>query len=138
MTDGDTVKAAKVTPTSDASSSKALSKDKDGTPIRLGDYVMFFGKDNEKLRGIVRWIGTNKSVQPDGTPVVGIEAVSYNQIMCYACMIQSFCWSEIFVFSKYSLLLESFAICVVLCTYVYVCCLNKINVHMYNKMLWHN
>lgn len=79
LTDGDAVKAAKVTPTSDASSSKAPSKDKDGAHIRLGHYVMFFDKNNEKLRGIVRWIGTNKSVQSDGTPIVGIEAVSYNQ-----------------------------------------------------------
>ena len=78
LTDSDIVKAAKVTPTSGVSALIALSKDKDGTPIRLGDYVMFYDKNNEKLRGIVRWIGSNKSVQPDGTPIVGIEAVSYS------------------------------------------------------------
>ena len=78
LTDSDIVKAAKVTSTSGVSALIALSKDKDGTPIRLGDCVMFYDKNNEKLRGIVRWIGTNKSVQPDGTPIVGIEAVSYS------------------------------------------------------------
>ena len=86
LTDGDTVKAAKVTPTSGVSASKAPPKDKDGNPIRLGDYVIFYNKHNDKLRGIVRWIGSNESVQPDGTPIVGIESVSYNQLIAYLCV----------------------------------------------------
>ena len=108
LTDSNTVKAAKVTPTSDKSALKALPKDKDGTPIGLGDYVMFNDKNNEKLRGIVRWIGSNKSVQPDGTPIVGIEAVSYSQIATYTCMLQSFYGKRIFVNMLF--LLESFAV----------------------------
>ena len=118
LTDSDTVKAAKVTPTSDKSALKALSKDKDGTPIRLGDYVMFYDKNNEKLRGIVRWIGTNKSVQPDNTPIVGIEAVSYSQIATYAYVLQSFYGKKIFV--NILFLLESFA--VYISTYVVHIC----------------
>ena len=74
LTDGDTVKAARVTPSSDPL--KPSSKDGDGAPIRLGDHVKFYDNFNKRQRGIVRWIGSNKSVQPDGTPIVGIEAVS--------------------------------------------------------------
>ena len=76
LTDGDTVKAATVTQTSAPSTLKPASTDKDGVPIRLGDYVTFFDNVNTRHRGVVRWIGTNKSFQPDGTPIVGIEAVS--------------------------------------------------------------
>ena len=73
LTDVSTVEAAKVTPTSNSSE---LTKYRDGVPIRLGDYVVFYNKFNLKQRGIVRWLGTNKTIRPDGTPIVGIEAVS--------------------------------------------------------------
>ena len=76
LTDVSTVKAAKVIPASNSSELKSVTKDRDGVPIRLGDYVMFYNKFNIKQRGIVRWLGTNKAFQPDGTPIVGIEAVS--------------------------------------------------------------
>ena len=76
LSDGDTVKAAAVTPTSDPSLLKSVSKDGDGVPVRLGDYVTFYDKMDIRHRGVVRWIGTNKSLLPDGTPIVGIEAVS--------------------------------------------------------------
>ena len=76
LTDHDAVKAATVTPTSDPSLLKPVSKDGDGVPISIGDYVTFYDKMNIRHRGVVRWIGTNKSFQPDGTPIVGIEAVS--------------------------------------------------------------
>ena len=83
LTDGDTIEAATVTPTSAPSVVKSVSTDKDGVPIRLGDYVTFYDKMNTKHRGVVRWIGTNKSFLPDGTPIVGIEVVS-------ACTLQNF------------------------------------------------
>ena len=76
LTDGSTVETAKVTPASNSSELKSVTKDRDGVPIRLGDFVMFYNKFNQKQRGIVRWLGTNKTFQPDGTPIVGIEAVS--------------------------------------------------------------
>ena len=82
LTDGDTVKAATVTPTFDLSL-KPMSTDVDGVPIRLGDYVTFYDKMFAKHRGVVRWIGTNKSFQPDGTPIVGIDAVSDTQVIVY-------------------------------------------------------
>ena len=62
--------------TAPASNSSELIKYRDGVPIRLGDYVMFYNYLNIKQWGIVRWLGTNKTIQPDGTPIVGIEAVS--------------------------------------------------------------
>ena len=73
LTDADTVKAATVTPTSKPF---PVSKDGYGVPIRSGDYVTFYNKMNIRHRGVVRWIGTDKSFQPDGTLIVGIEAVS--------------------------------------------------------------
>ena len=45
-------------------------------PVRIGDRVTFGDKHGHKHRGHVRWIGTDKSVLPDGTTIVGIEAVS--------------------------------------------------------------
>jgi len=48
----------------------------DGLPVRLGDFVTFFDKDNQKLMGIVRWTGNDKSLCQDGTAIIGIEAVS--------------------------------------------------------------
>ena len=83
LTDGDTVKAARVTPTSEPSVVKSVSKDSRGDPIRLGDYVRFYNKFNMKQKGIVRWIGNNKSLLPDGTPIIGIEAVSDIQIIAH-------------------------------------------------------
>ena len=73
LTDVSTVETAKVT---SASNSSELTKYRDGVPIRLGDYVVFYNKFNIKQQGIVRWLGTNKAFQPDGTLIVGIEAVS--------------------------------------------------------------
>ena len=83
LTDGDTVKAAKVTPKSDPSVVKSMPTDKDGVPIRLGDYVKFYDKLFAKHRGVVRWIGTNKTFLPDGTPIVGIEVVSNIQLIMH-------------------------------------------------------
>jgi len=45
-------------------------------PIRVCDHVTFSDKHGHKYGGLVRWIGTDKSVLPDGTTIVGIEAVS--------------------------------------------------------------
>ena len=68
----------------DPSSLKPVSKDGDGVPIRLGDHVKFYDKFVIRHRGVVRWIGTNKALLPDGTRIVGIEAVSDIQnIVCY-------------------------------------------------------
>ena len=75
-TDGDTVQVATVIPISDPSTLKPASTDVDGVPIRLGDIVRFYDKVNTIHRGIIRWIGTNESLLPDGTLIVGIEAVS--------------------------------------------------------------
>ena len=88
LTDGDTVKAATVTPTSNPPLLKPVLKDGAGVPINIGDYVTFYDKMSKRHRGIIRWIGTNPS-QPDGTPIVdntpivGIEVVSDIQtILC--------------------------------------------------------
>ena len=78
LTDGNTFKAAKVTPTYDSSEIKSAVTDKNGNPVRLEDCVIFYNKFNKKHRGTVRWIGNNKAIQPDRIPIIGIEAVSYN------------------------------------------------------------
>ena len=44
--------------------------------IRICDYVTFSDIHSHKHVGIVRWIGTDKSVLPDGTVIVGMETVS--------------------------------------------------------------
>jgi len=44
--------------------------------VRICDYVMFSDVHGHKHRGLVRWIGTDISLNPDGTSIVGIEAVS--------------------------------------------------------------
>ena len=45
-------------------------------PVRTDDYVTFSDKHGYRHRGLVRWIGTDKSLLSDGTTIVGIEAVS--------------------------------------------------------------
>jgi len=45
-------------------------------PIRADDHVTFSDVHGQKHRGLVRWIGTDKSVLPDGGDIVGIEPVS--------------------------------------------------------------
>jgi len=45
-------------------------------PVRICDYVTFSDKHGHQHRGLVRWIGTDKSILPDGTIIVGIESVS--------------------------------------------------------------
>ena len=54
----------------------SMLKDSHGNPIRLGDIVTFYDEFNMKPKGIVRWIGINRSLLPEGTPIVGIEVVS--------------------------------------------------------------
>jgi len=45
-------------------------------PVKVCDHVTFSDNYGHKYGGLVRWIGTDKSVLPDGTTIVGIEAVS--------------------------------------------------------------
>ena len=45
-------------------------------PIRICDSVTFCDVHGHKQRGLVRWIGTDNSILPDGTIIVGIETVS--------------------------------------------------------------
>jgi len=45
-------------------------------PVRIWDHVTFSDKHGHEHRGLVRWIGTDKSVLHDATTIVGIEAVS--------------------------------------------------------------
>ena len=56
------------------------------TPVRISDHVMFSDAHGHKHRGLVRWIGTDKSVLPDGSTIVGIETVSIQlPILHYYC-----------------------------------------------------
>ena len=53
-------------------------------PFKLRDRVVFCNKYNQRLKGTVRWIGSNNSVLPDGTNIMGIEAVSdHNMHLVY-------------------------------------------------------
>jgi len=54
---------------------KPVQSDKKAT-VRICDYVTFSDINDKKHRGLVRWIGTDKSILPDGTIIVGIETVS--------------------------------------------------------------
>ena len=58
-------------------------------PVRICDYVSFSDIHGHKHIGLVRWIGTDKSVVPDGTTIVGIEAVS--EISCLFICIHDEC-----------------------------------------------
>ena len=51
--------------------------------IRICDYVTFSDVHGNRHRGLVRWIGTDKSVLLDGTTIVGIETVSGLTNMLY-------------------------------------------------------
>ena len=73
LTEIETTGAAKVTETADPSQ---IPITKDGLPVRSGHVVTFFDQDNQQHMGIVRWTGYDKSVCPDGTAIIGIEAVS--------------------------------------------------------------
>ena len=44
--------------------------------VRIDDYVTFSDVHDHRHRGLVKWIGTDKSLLSDGTTIVGIEAVS--------------------------------------------------------------
>ena len=46
-------------------------------PLKLGDKVIFYDENDKPVNGVVRWIGRNKDVLPDGTKIVGIETVSF-------------------------------------------------------------
>ena len=76
ITNGDAVKAAKLTKTPDASAPKPLARY--NCPIKIHDHVIFYNKYNKLCRGVAKWIGTSKS---NDTAVVGIEVVStYNYV----------------------------------------------------------
>ena len=45
-------------------------------PVRICDFVVFSDVHGDKHRGLVRWIGTDKSALPDGSTIVGIETVN--------------------------------------------------------------
>ena len=76
LTTADTAMAAKITQT--ASSSKPPSEN--SSPIKEGDVVTFYGKNNTRLKGTAKWIGINKSL-PDAGVIVGIECVSNSSIV---------------------------------------------------------
>ena len=48
-------------------------------PLKLNDGVIFYDQKDNSVRGIVRWIGTNKLMRQDGSKILGIETVSFNQ-----------------------------------------------------------
>jgi len=54
-------------------------------PVRADDYVTFNDARGHKHRGLVRWIGTDKSVLPDGSTIVGIETVSTGGVFGMLC-----------------------------------------------------
>jgi len=72
LTTVDTAMAAKVTETAPLSN-PPFQEDRD--PIETGDTVTFFGKNNARLKGVVKWIGIYKSI-PNAGVIVGIECVS--------------------------------------------------------------
>ena len=49
----------------------------------ISDHVTFSDAHGHKHRGLVRWIGTDKSVLPDGSTIVGIETVSIQLPILY-------------------------------------------------------
>jgi len=49
------------------------------SPAKVDDFVSFGDINGQKHTGLVKWIGTDKSVLSDGTTIVGIITVS---IMC--------------------------------------------------------
>ena len=71
LTTNETASAAKVT-----EAATSLPTTRDGLPVRLGDVVNFYDDGKQQHIGIVRWTGYDKSVCPDGTAIIGIEAVS--------------------------------------------------------------
>ena len=73
ITDSGAMKAAQVTETSDALP-KPLARYTGNISIKINDHVTFCDKYDIIFRGIVKWIGTEKS----SDIVVGIEVVRDN------------------------------------------------------------
>ena len=48
-------------------------------PVKLNDEVIFYDQQDNPVCGIVRWIGMNRLMRQDGSKILGIETVSFNQ-----------------------------------------------------------
>ena len=71
LTDPETANAAKL-----MQSVQSTSKDEIKHEIKLGSLVTFYDSNNYEERGIVKWIGSDKSDLHNGTKIIGIEIVS--------------------------------------------------------------